>query len=149
MVFVLATIRRCGTNSPIYQDALALRRAVFIEEQGVAESDERDGDDENCRHFVLYHADNRPIATARLKLHRQDKHAIIQRVAVQKNARQQYAGTAIMQALEEYAKKQGITRLSLSAQLPSLAFYQKLGYAPQGEPYLDAGILHQRMEKAG
>lgn len=54
-----------GTNNQVYQDALSIRRKVFIEEQHVDETIEIDGTD-NTKHHVVGYLDNIPQATARI-----------------------------------------------------------------------------------
>jgi len=50
-----------------HEQALSsLRRTVFVEEQGVAEDEEWDGADSDCRHFLADDGAGRPIGTARL-----------------------------------------------------------------------------------
>ncbi len=42
----------------------ALRRTVFVAEQGVAEDEEWDGADPDSRHFIAEDASGNPIGTA-------------------------------------------------------------------------------------
>lgn len=57
-------IRR--TDGEVPTDALAVRRAVFIDEQGVLEERELDGKDTESTHLVAYD-DGEPIGTARFR----------------------------------------------------------------------------------
>lgn len=133
-------------SSAIYQDALALRRAVFIDEQGVPENREIDEYENQALHLVLYSAENQALATARVFM--DGKMAKIQRVAVAKNARSTGAGAKIMQAAEHAAKAKGAVSVRLGAQLQALGFYEKLGYQICSGEYQDAGIPHKDMKKS-
>lgn len=135
-------------DDDIYAQALALRRAVFIEEQQVSEAEEIDAPEieARCRHLVLQNAQGEPLATARFYLNDKQE-AKIQRVAVAKAARGTGAGKAIMLAAEAHARKQGASSTILGAQVHALDFYRSLGYEVCSEEYLDANIAHRDMRK--
>jgi predicted GNAT family N-acyltransferase len=52
-----------------------------------------------------------------------------------------------MDALEAEALRCERTVVVLGAQLTAVPFYEQLGYAPEGEVFLDAGIPHRTMKK--
>jgi predicted GNAT family N-acyltransferase len=132
--------------------ALAIRRAVFIEEQGVPESleiDEHDGDPatvETAIH-VLGRVDDWAVATGRLLLAEPDGLLHIGRVAVLRDARGRGYGTTIMEALHDLARGRGYESVTLAAQMHALGFYERLGYVARGEVFLDAGIEHRWMDR--
>ncbi|WP_311874285.1 GNAT family N-acetyltransferase [Vagococcus carniphilus] len=131
-------------HTTIYEDALAIRKEVFVTEQQVPLSLEIE-DEEVCVHFVLYE-DNEPAATVRL--FPKDKSTYkIQRMAVLKLHRQKGFGREIMIAAENYAKISGKTQTILGAQTHALAFYESMGYEAFGDEFLDAGIKHFNMKK--
>ena len=57
-------IRRIDGGRP--PDAISVRRAVFVDEQGVSEELELDGNDDDAIHFVASD-DGRPVGVARLR----------------------------------------------------------------------------------
>lgn len=123
---------------------LALRRIVFIEEQGVREDLEVDGLDGACMH-VLAVRDGVPIATARVRF--LDDVAKIQRVCVLPAQRGKGIGAAVMRfILAEIAADPSVRTARLGAQIDALDFYRKLGFTPVGPEYWEAGIRHQDME---
>lgn len=133
-------------TDPIYRDALALRRTVFIDEQGVAENREIDADEGKAIHFVAYDQDT-PIGTARLLPESYGYH--VQRVAVLKSQRGQGTGAQLLAALAAYATANGAHELRLGAQVHALGFYQRQGYSLTERPeFLDAGIRHREMRKS-
>jgi predicted GNAT family N-acyltransferase len=141
-------IRRVTT--PAELDAcLHLRRVVFIDEQGVPEHEELDDQDAHCVHFLALPDDNAPlhdaIGTARMML--LPGKAKAQRVAVLAARRRDGVGRALMDALEAEALRCERTVVVLGAQLTAVPFYEQLGYAPEGEVFLDAGIPHRTMKK--
>lgn len=129
---------------------LFIRRRVFIEEQGVPEALEIDvHDDEPSTVYALLTeaATGRPLGCLRLRPYG-NRTVKVERVAVLKEARQNGAGRALMNAAEAWAKENGHVRAYLHAQGPVVGFYEKLGYRPVGAPFVEAGIPHQAMEKA-
>jgi len=132
--------------------ALDVRRRVFVEEQGVPmelEIDEHDGDPAQVTTavHVLGREAGVPLATGRLILcHEADGRPHIGRVAVIKERRGRGIGRAVMLALHDLARQRGFRSLTLAAQLHAIGFYEKLGYAARGPVFLDAGIEHRWMD---
>jgi predicted GNAT family N-acyltransferase len=136
------------------EQALALRRRVFIDEQAVPEDIEMDqydviaggDDDRTAAQHVLAKLDGWPVATGRLILDDSDARPHIGRVAVLPEYRGRGFGRVVMAGLHDLARKQGATAVTLAAQLHAIGFYEKLGYEARGEVFLDAGIEHRWMD---
>lgn len=137
-------------------EALGVRRAVFIEEQGVPASEEIDAHDGDpatlttAVHVLARHA-GRAVGTGRLLLeYPRGAHAHIGRVAVVQSARRGGVGRAVMRALEAEARTRGFAGITLAAQLHAIPFYERLGYVLasglRGEVFLDANIEHHWMD---
>ncbi len=125
-------------------ECLRLRREVFMEEQGVSEELEIDGQDSACMH-VLATFNEQPVAAGRVQY--LEDTAKIQRVCVSKIRRGEGLGAQIIQfILTEVSSNPSISKVRLGAQTHALSFYQKLGFSPVGAEYLDADIPHQEME---
>lgn len=121
----------------------ALRRAVFIEEQGVSEADEIDGLDDTALH-LLATVNGTPMGSARLILH--GPVGKIGRVCVLPAARGTGLGAAIMRAaVAELRALPGLTTAKLGAQTHAIGFYERLGFVAVGPVYDDAGIPHRDM----
>jgi predicted GNAT family N-acyltransferase len=122
-----------------------LRRVVFTDEQGVSEADEVDGLDEAAIHLLAFDAE-RPVGTARLLL--KGKVGKIGRVCVLPEARGTGLGAAlILAALDALRAQPGVTEAYLGSQSHATRFYEKLGFAVEGEEFLDAGIPHRHMRR--
>lgn len=141
-------------NAAEMDDALAVRRAVFIDEQGVSEAEEIDAHDgdpatvDDAMHVVAYLA-GRPVAAGRLLLNAPlNEHAHVGRVAVLREHRGEGFGKAIMLALQEEARRRGYPGITLGAQLRAIPFYERLGYVARDDIYLDANIEHRWMDLA-
>jgi len=140
-------------RSPAEMDqALEVRRRVFVEEQRVPaelEIDEHDGNpaEVTTALHVLALELGLPLATGRLILsHEADGRPHIGRVAVLKDHRGRGIGRAVMLALHDLARERGFTAVTLAAQVHAIGFYEKLGYAARGPLFLDAGIEHRWMD---
>jgi predicted GNAT family N-acyltransferase len=125
------------------QDSEALRlirEQVFMQEQHVPEELEWDGEDEEALHLLAEDDQGNPIGTARML---SDGH--IGRVAVLAPWRGRGVGTALMRQMLETARERNYREIFLDAQVDAIDFYHKLGFETEGEPFLDAGILHRHM----
>ncbi|WP_229751976.1 GNAT family N-acetyltransferase [Marinithermofilum abyssi] len=128
------------------EQAFAIRRKVFVEEQKVPLSLEMDEWENDSIHFVLYDGD-KAVGTGRLRPW-EGQSGKVERVAVLQDYRGQGSGRIIMKAIEEYARKLGMIRLVLNAQVQAQKFYESLGFQVEGDIFLDAGIEHIKMTKA-
>ncbi len=123
---------------------LALRRAVFVDEQGVDPAIDADGLDESCTQFLAW-VNGVPIGTARMRV--VDGKAKAERVAVLDDFRGHGAGHALMNVVESGARAQGLHTVYVHAQQGAVPFYERIGYVVSGPPFVEAGISHVAMEK--
>ena len=122
---------------------LALRRIVFIDEQGVPEADELDGLDDTALHLMACRG-GRPVGTARILTFGDT--GKIGRVCVLAEARGAGIGRAlVLAAVDRLAADPAIARAKLSARTDAIGFYEGLGFAAIGADYIDAGIPHRDM----
>lgn len=126
----------------------ALRRQVFIEEQGIPEALEWDLQDARSVHAVMRNRLGQVVATARLLPADAEGAAHIGRVAVHRVLRGEGHGQALMATLEQQARARGDRAVVLSAQRSAERFYGRQGYTQQGEAFTEAGLAHVQMRKA-
>lgn len=126
-------------------DAHAVRRAVFIEEQGVDPDLEMDDADDEAEHVVAYDG-TIPIGTARIRF-TEPGVGKPERVAVRASERGRGIGTQLMDQLETIAHDRGCERLVLHAQVAVEQFYEACGYERTSDVFDEAGIPHVEMEK--
>lgn len=120
----------------------AVRRRVFIEEQGVPEALEHDVDDARHLHVLARDADGAPIGTARLTRDRR-----IGRMAVLPAWRGRGVADALMEVLLHEARARRLPDLLLHAQIDAAGLYARHGFLPEGERFEEAGIVHQAMRR--
>jgi predicted GNAT family N-acyltransferase len=116
-----------------------IRRAVFVEEQGIPDQDEWDDEDAGSVH-VLALLNREPVGTGRL-----NRAGKIGRIAVIAGHRGRGVGTKILLRLLDEARRLGIREPCLHAQVQAVPFYEKLGFAAKGDAFDEAGIPHLRM----
>lgn len=119
-----------------------IRTTVFIHEQQVPEELEWDGLDSDCAHVLAFNECGDAIGTARMR-----SNGRIGRMAVLKDWRGRGVGRALLQMLLDLAVQQGLPRVTLSAQTHAIGFYERAGFHAVGEPFIDAGIPHRKMER--
>lgn len=117
-----------------------LREAVFMREQGVTAELEWDGLDESSRHALAVNASGEAVGCGRLT---PDAH--IGRMAVLPEWRGRKAGSAILQALLDEARKRACAEVELNAQVQALPFYRRFGFVEEGEVFMDADMPHLKM----
>ena len=116
--------------------AHGLRKEVFVDEQGFSLEADRDEQDKNALHVLA-----RVFADAPGVWH-------AGRIAVQRGLRGQGVGRLLLAAVADKARAQGARTLELGAQYDKQGFYEAVGFAPYGEPYLDEGYPHVPMRMA-
>jgi ElaA protein len=126
-----------------YAPCIALRRTVFMGEQGISEAEEMDDLDDDAVH-LLARAGGRPVGTARILF--ADKVGKIGRICVLADQRGTGLGAKlVLAAIDHLRTLPTITHAKLSAQDHAIGFYEKLGFVAQGPFYDDAGIPHKDM----
>lgn len=118
-----------------------------MKEQAVPPELEIDDADGSAIHALAVVA-GEPAGTARLLLNTPlAGEAKIGRVAVKSTFRGQGLATRLMRFLEEIARREEQSKITLDAQLPVIPLYEKLGYQVYGPVFDDAGIDHRKMSK--
>ena len=131
-------------DSQVHQDSVAIRQAVFVQEQNVPVDREVDADEGKAIYFTGYNDAGEAEATLRLLPESYGFH--VQRVAVAKAGRGLGRGREMMTAAINYGKEHGAQSLQLGAQVHATGFYETLGFKFTAKPqFMDAGIPHREM----
>jgi predicted GNAT family N-acyltransferase len=134
----------------------AVRKEVFVVEQGEAQEIEYDDYDAVATHVLAVREDGTPLGTGRLlygeaaaaKTDGDPTVGSLGRLAVAKEARGLGVGVALVRAIEDAARARGLAAVDLHAQTHALGFYERLGYEAYGPEFPDAGIPHRAMRRA-
>jgi predicted GNAT family N-acyltransferase len=123
-------------------EAMRVRDAVFVVEQGVPPEIERDEWDQRSDHALALDRDGQVVGTGRLL---PDGH--IGRMAVLPEWRGQGIGGRILASLIAHAHERGMKRVVLNAQTHAVPFYARHGFAAFGDEFMEAGIPHVAMAR--
>ncbi|MGW6960738.1 GNAT family N-acetyltransferase [Streptomyces chartreusis] len=134
----------------------AVRKEVFVVEQGVPQEIEYDAHDADAVHVLAVREDGLPLGTGRLlygeaAAARTDGDLTVGslgRLAVTPAARGLGVGAALVRAIEDAARARGLAAVDLHAQTHALGFYERLGYMAYGPEFPDAGMPHRAMRRA-
>jgi len=119
----------------------AIRRKVFVEEQGVDPNLEYDKEDQ-ATHYLLFLA-GKPIAAARWR--ETEKGIKLERFAVLPEFRNRGFGEIILEAVLKDVAGSGKT-IYLHSQARAVPFYERNGFIKEGEMFVEAGIEHFYMK---
>lgn len=123
-----------------HEALVALRTRVFVDEQRVPLEIELDGLDADCVHVAAECGDGSVVGTGRLL-----PGGRIGRMAVDPDWRGRGIGRALLDALVERAREQGLAGVELHAQTRAEGFYEAAGFRALGPVFEEAGIPHRRM----
>lgn len=120
-----------------------VRDRVFVAEQGISAALVHDDRDPGCRH-VLAFCGGELAGAGRLD---PGLAAKVGRVAVLAEYRGSGVGRRLMAGLESVAVEAGFASVWCHAQRSAVPFYLQLGYAVEGDEFLEAGIPHRLMRR--
>ncbi|MBD3919886.1 GNAT family N-acetyltransferase [Paenibacillus sp. PR3] len=135
------------TSPEALEAAFAIRKNVFVEEQGVPLADEYDQYDTlqgPCEHVLAYY-DGKPVGTGRMRT--VEGIGKLERICLLEPYRKFGIGKKIIASLEEIAVARGLQRVKLHGQTQAQGFYEKLGYQAASEIFIEDGIPHVLMTK--
>lgn len=139
------TVRKIN-DEPELSQAFDIRRVVFVREQKVPVEEEFDFYDEESEHYLAYYGDT-PCGAARWRLTDLGKSIKLERFAVLKEYRNKGVGSALVKkTLEDALEVIGCDKIYLNAQLDAVPLYQRFGFVPVGEVFLECDIEHLQME---
>jgi predicted GNAT family N-acyltransferase len=123
-----------------YQQALQIRRTIFIDEQKVPVELEIENE-EQAKYYLIFD-EGKPIGTGRW---RRTKEGIkLERFAILPARRNKGTGSILLKHVLDDLKEESST-IYLHSQLPALNYYLKHGFVTVGEVFVEAGIEHYKM----
>jgi YbgC/YbaW family acyl-CoA thioester hydrolase len=121
-----------------------LRRAVFVEEQGISAALVWDDLDMEAVHAVISNGVGQCIGSGRVLQHAPGV-ARIGRMAAHRGLRGAGLGLQVLRALVAVARQRGDKEVMLHAQCSAEGFYLGEGFTRRGPVFEEAGIAHQEM----
>lgn len=131
------------TKDELYS-IIQFRIGIFMIEQNAIYED-LDGLDQHAMHFIGIN-NNKIVAYGRVHHDAKTHFAVIRRICVHKDYRDQKLGYAVMGKIMAHVNTAPSLKGSeLDAQYHLQKFYEKFGFQPDGQPYDDGGVMHIRM----
>lgn len=121
---------------------MALRLAVFCDEQGFSRELERDKYDDMAFYALIYDENEEPAATGRLFIDGQNRFHI-GRMCTRKDARRKGYGDLAIRMLLDLALRMHAPYVVVESQIPAIGFYERYGFKRQGEQFMDENCPHQ------
>jgi YbgC/YbaW family acyl-CoA thioester hydrolase len=137
---------RSGDWKTLGSDARSIRRAVFVDEQGIAADLVDDEADASALHVVAHNRLGVPVACGRL-LQAAPGVAKVGRMAVLGSLRGAGLGRTVLDALLQAARERGDREAMLHAVTAAAPFYRRAGFATLGEVFVEAGVPHVEMRR--
>jgi predicted GNAT family N-acyltransferase len=137
-------IRLRQVNYSAYRETLlSVRVPVLIGELKWPVGWEEDDRDVGCIQLVALHADH-AVATARIDLEWNGK---IGRVVVLPAYRNKGIGRALIRTMHDLARAAALRSVWCHAPVTSVPFFELMGYRPEGDPFMEAGVQHQALRR--
>lgn len=133
-------------QSDNYAQACRLRNEILRQPLGLSLFEEDLTVEADYFHFGILEGD-RVIACV-LAIPVSAEKAKIRQMAVAADFQKQGLGKKLLLNMEDRLKQRGFHLFELDARTTSVGFYQKLGYALEGEEFQSVSIPHQRMRKS-
>lgn len=121
-----------------------LRLAVFVREQGVPLEEEVDAF-EAASEPVLARLAGEPVGCLRWRRLGRNGTVKIERVAVRPDVRGRGIARAMLAWCLARIDGMGLGPCVLNAQVQAMGLYERLGFTPRGETFVEAGIPHRQM----
>lgn len=129
------------TSADDIEPILALRKAVFCDEQGYDPKQERDKYDDMSFYALVYDQNEQPAATGRLFIDAENRFHI-GRLCTRKDMRGQGLGDLAMRMLLDLALRMNAPYVVVGSQLQAVGFYKRYGFREFGDVYDDENCPH-------
>lgn len=140
-----ASFQHFAIGSLRYESAWNLRKRVLLDPFGI-DHDLAQSDDSVAMHMGLFEGDD--CVACLMLIPRGQGVVQMRQVAVATHLHRKSLGRALTTRAEEFAQTSGYEKLIAHARDAALPFYFALGYVPEGSPFEEVGILHQKVAKS-
>jgi predicted GNAT family N-acyltransferase len=138
---MIKVVRFSFNDHEYANQAFAIRRKVFVEEEGVDPALEYDKEEESHHYLLLI--SNKPVAAARWR--ETEKGIKLERFAVLPEFRNRGFGEIILKEVLKDVKALKKT-IYLHSQLRAVPFYERNGFVKKGPIFYEADMGHYYME---
>jgi predicted GNAT family N-acyltransferase len=134
-------VRKSEPDSLDIENIFRIRREVFVEEQGVSESEEYDQFESSSVHYLALYS-GKPAGCARWRVTPEGK-VKLERFAVLLPYRNKGIASALMRNILNDIPKSNT--VYLHSQDTALEFYRRFNFSESGPGFMEAGIAHHKM----
>lgn len=131
-------------NHPLYAQERALRYEILRKPLGMEPGSELFPQEEECLHLVALE-EERVLGCVLFRP--QDKTGRLFAMAVSEPMQGKGVGTKLVRELIRLVRERGFHEIFLHARDHALGFYERLGFQVTGDPFLEVGIRHLRMQQ--
>ena len=136
----IITVTKLNYGEPALNEAFAIRRKVFVDEQHCP-ADLEYQDDDVSTHFLAT-CNGIPCGAARWR--KTENGIKLERFAVLPEYRGKGVGAQLVRAVLADVPE-NVAKVYLNSQVSAMDFYVPFGFTPVGDRFEEAGIMHQQM----
>jgi ribosomal protein S18 acetylase RimI-like enzyme len=134
------------SGSPEYALTVALRHEVLRAPLKLAFTVDQLASESDSHHLAVFDDAGRILGCLMLTP-REGGEIQMRQVAVKPEMQGTGLGRALVDEAERKARELGFTRMMLHARDKAIGFYERLGYAREGDLFMEVGIVHQQMAR--
>jgi len=139
------TISIINSVSPKYDQVFELRDKILRKPLGMSLKNDDLSRDHSDAIFIA--EQNNKIIGCVLLHHLDNEHTQLRAMAVYDEWQGKGIGRLLVNALEDFSRREGYKKIILHARKVALGFYSRLGYSITGGEFTEVGIPHYMMEK--
>lgn len=132
-------------GSDQYRQACLLRNAVLRQPLGLSLYDEDLDAEASYRHFGVF--ENEELIACLVIVPLETGKVQLKQMTVDEVFRGKGIGRLLMEKVEERLLASGVGEIRLHARETALGFYERLGFANEGESFSEVSIPHRSMSK--
>jgi predicted GNAT family N-acyltransferase len=132
-------------NTAAYEAMIALRMRVLLAPIGIPQS--YINAQQETTDFLIGAYSNDQLVGCCILTERSATIVQLRQMAVETSWQKKGVGAALLRFAEDLAREKGYQTLMMHARDTVLPFYTKAGYTVSGEPFVEVGIGHHKMEK--
>ena len=138
-------IEEIAHGSACYRKVLCWRDLILRRPLGLFLTDADTAGEESQRHFVLKRGET--LLAGVIAVIEKPGTMRLRQMWVRSDAVGQGHGRSLLAGVERILHEEGLLRITLNARLIVRGFYDKCGYAVEGEAFEEVGIPHIRMTR--
>lgn len=133
--------------TPQHDETVKLRDLVLRKPLGLEFTTEEMELEYNQFHMACYNDSEQLLGCLILVKLENGEEVKMRQVAVHPDCQRRGVGQKMAAESEAWGKEHHLKKMVLHARIEAVPFYDKLGYAKEGKPFLEVGIEHYKMSK--